>query len=52
MTCNSHLEESEFIQEATDVTDDPAAGDELVPYVVVHDQIQITLPETGLLKMR
>ena len=40
----AHLHETEVVEEFPDIVDDLGSSDEDVPSLVVHDQIQISLP--------
>ena len=45
-----NLKESLIVEEHPDVCDDPGPRDELVSHVVVDDEIQVPLSETGFLE--
>ena len=47
-----HLQEAQAVQKPPDVGDDLGSGDELVPHTLVDDEVQVSLPEPGLLVLQ
>ena len=47
-----HLQETQVVQKLPDVGDDLGSGDELVPHALVDDEVQVSLPEPGLLVLQ